>query len=486
MQPYCLDQGVGVIPWSPLARGRLTRPWGDGTARTRDRRLRQDPLRRTVEPQGRSSTRSRAVAAERGVPAAQVALAWMMGKPAVTAPIVGATKPQHLADAVAAVDLELSADEVRGWRSTTPPAPLRVSDPPLPDCVCPDGQVPAPAFRAPIMDPWPSSAATRTTSPPGSPPTAATATRSSRAATGSSSPGPARGPTARSSCAGCSVWRTCCRWASAGPTHDERSWTFDLDPGGVDPVLGIERLQDAYFKRFPGYERGITVPAIVDVPTGEVVTNDFAQMTLDLSTEWTRVPPRRRARPVSRRACGTRSTRSTNVVYRDVNNGVYRCRLRRRPGGVRARPTDRLFDRLDWLTDRLAEAALPRRRHHHRGRRPAVHDAGPLRRRLPRPLQVQPQQARRDARAVGLRPRPVPDARLRRHHRLRADQAALLRRAPRHQPHRHRPRRPRPVATGCTPHGREELGGRPFGDGTPPGPPLPAEAVPAANGPAAA
>src|SRR5437879_5720726 len=71
-----------------------------------------------------------------------------------------------------------------------------------------------------------------------------------------------------------------------GPTHDVRSWTFDLDPGGRDPVLGIERIQDAYFARFPGYDRGITVPAIVDVPSGQVVTNDFARMTLDLSIEW--------------------------------------------------------------------------------------------------------------------------------------------------------------------------------------------------------
>ena len=72
-----------------------------------------------------------------------------------------------------------------------------------------------------------------------------------------------------------------------GPTHDERSWTFDLDPGGIDPVLKIPRLQDAYFARVPDYPKGITVPAIVEVPTGQVVTNDFAQMTLDLSTEWT-------------------------------------------------------------------------------------------------------------------------------------------------------------------------------------------------------
>src|SRR3712207_5587696 len=71
-----------------------------------------------------------------------------------------------------------------------------------------------------------------------------------------------------------------------GPTHDKRSWTFDLDPGGRYPVLGIERLQEAFFKRFPGYDRGITVPALVDVPTGQVVTNDFAQMTIDRSREW--------------------------------------------------------------------------------------------------------------------------------------------------------------------------------------------------------
>jgi putative glutathione S-transferase len=74
--------------------------------------------------------------------------------------------------------------------------------------------------------------------------------------------------------------------ALAGPTHDKRSWTFDLDEGGKDPVLGIERLQDAYFARFPDYARGITVPAMVDTRDGAVVTNDFQQMTLDLITEW--------------------------------------------------------------------------------------------------------------------------------------------------------------------------------------------------------
>ena len=71
-----------------------------------------------------------------------------------------------------------------------------------------------------------------------------------------------------------------------GPTHDERRWTFDLDPGGVDPVLGIERLPEAYLNRVPDYPRGITVPAMVDVDTGQVVTNDFPQITHDLFFEW--------------------------------------------------------------------------------------------------------------------------------------------------------------------------------------------------------
>src|SRR3546814_12782953 len=76
----------------------------------------------------------------------------------------------------------------------------------------------------------------------------------------------------------------------AGPTHDARSWTFDLDPGGRDPVLGIERLQEAFLARFPDYEKGITVPAIVDVTTGQVVTNDYPQITLDLSLDWREHP----------------------------------------------------------------------------------------------------------------------------------------------------------------------------------------------------
>ncbi len=138
-----------------------------------------------------------------------------------------------------------------------------------------------------------------------------------------------------------------------GPTHDRRSWRFDLDPGGVDPVLGIERLQQAYFARDPDYPRGITVPAIVDIRTGAVVTNDFPTITLDLSTEWTRFhrPGAPDLYPEHLRA---EIDAVDEVVYRDVNNGVYRCGF---AGSQEAyhRSFTALFERLDWLTGRLRE-----------------------------------------------------------------------------------------------------------------------------------
>jgi glutathionyl-hydroquinone reductase len=138
----------------------------------------------------------------------------------------------------------------------------------------------------------------------------------------------------------------------AGPTHDERSWTFDLDPGGRDPVLGIERLQEAYFARFPGYDRGITVPAIVDTTTGKVVTNDYAQITLDLSTEWREFhkPGAPDLYPAELRG---EIDAVNRVVFSDVNNGVYQCGF---AGSQEAygKAYHRLFERLDWLSDRLS------------------------------------------------------------------------------------------------------------------------------------
>jgi putative glutathione S-transferase len=138
-----------------------------------------------------------------------------------------------------------------------------------------------------------------------------------------------------------------------GPTHDVRSWTFDLDPGGVDPVLGIPRIQDAYLKRLPDYPRGITVPAVVDVPTGQVVTNDYAQITLDFSTQW-RDFHREGAPELYPEALRAEIDEVAELVFKDVNNGVYRCGF---AGSQEAyeRAYLRLFDRLDWLEERLAE-----------------------------------------------------------------------------------------------------------------------------------
>jgi putative glutathione S-transferase len=136
-----------------------------------------------------------------------------------------------------------------------------------------------------------------------------------------------------------------------GPTHDKRSWTFDLDPDGRDPVLGIERLQEAFLKRFPDYDRGITVPALVDIPSGEVVTNDFQQMTIDMSLEWTAFH-RDGAPELYPERLRDEIDEVADFVFRDVNNGVYRCGF---AGSQHAydRAYQRLFDRLDWLTDRL-------------------------------------------------------------------------------------------------------------------------------------
>ncbi|MGV8966335.1 MAG: aldo/keto reductase [Cellulomonas sp.] len=109
MIPLCLDQGVGVVPWSPLARGRLTRPWDSVTSRSETDEFGKG----LYPPSDRSIVEAvTTVAAARGTSQAQVALAWVLAQPGITAPIVGSTKPQHLADAVAALDLTLTPDEL--------------------------------------------------------------------------------------------------------------------------------------------------------------------------------------------------------------------------------------------------------------------------------------------------------------------------------------------------------------------------------------
>ncbi len=138
-----------------------------------------------------------------------------------------------------------------------------------------------------------------------------------------------------------------------GPTHDVRSWTFDLDPGGVDPVLGYERLQQAYFARHPAYPRGITVPAMVDVPTKAVVTNDFPWITHDLFFEW-RDHHRPDAPDLWPDDCREEMEEVMRRVFTEVNNGVYRCGF---AGSQEAYDAayDRLWTALDWLEERLTD-----------------------------------------------------------------------------------------------------------------------------------
>lgn len=121
MLPLCEDQGIGVLPWSPLARGRLTRPWDTTSVRTENdvfgRGLYVDDDKPIVDAVGR-------VADARGVERAQIAIAWMLRQSAVTAPIVGATKPKRLTDALAALDLQLTGDECSELESNYRPRPV--------------------------------------------------------------------------------------------------------------------------------------------------------------------------------------------------------------------------------------------------------------------------------------------------------------------------------------------------------------------------
>jgi aryl-alcohol dehydrogenase-like predicted oxidoreductase len=122
MLPLCAAEGIGVIPWSPLARGRLTRAWDEATERSNTdefgKRLYSEDDRTVVE-------RVAEIADKRRVGRAQVALAWLLSKPVVSAPIVGVTKPHHLEDAIAALDLELRPEEIEQLES--PYEPHRVS-----------------------------------------------------------------------------------------------------------------------------------------------------------------------------------------------------------------------------------------------------------------------------------------------------------------------------------------------------------------------
>jgi len=268
-----------------------------------------------------------------------------------------------------------------------------------------------------------------------------------------------------------------------GPTHDKRSWTFDLDPAGRDPMLGYERLQEAYLARDPNYAKGITVPALVEVDSGQVVTNDFPQLTLDLSTEWIKFH-REGAPDLYPEPLREEMDQVMQRVYTEVNNGVYRCGF---AGSQDAydEAYDRLFAALDWLEDRLAGwrflmgetitesdvrlfttlARFDAVYHGHFKCNRSKLSEMPVLWAYARDLFQTPgfgdtldfahikahyYCVHRDINPTGIVPK-GPD-----------------------------------LAGWLAPHGREQLGGRPFGDGTPPPPPVPGEVVPAEHNPLSA
>ena len=124
MAPLCRDQGVGMIPWSPLARGKLARPPEAKTARTETDAFGKRLYAATEEADARVLQALDGVAKKRGVPHAQVALAWLLGKEGVTSPIVGATKMQHLEHAVASLDVKLTREEVEALEASYVPHPI--------------------------------------------------------------------------------------------------------------------------------------------------------------------------------------------------------------------------------------------------------------------------------------------------------------------------------------------------------------------------
>ena len=165
----------------------------------------------------------------------------------------------------------------------------------------------------------------------------------------------------------------------AGPTHDERSWTFDLDPGGRDPVLGIERLQEAFFARFPDYDQG-------HHGAGDRGRADRAGRHQRLPAdhrgpvlEW-RPYHREGAPDLYPPPLRDEIDEVMDGVFTDVNNGVYRCGFAGSPGGVRP-GVPAAVRRARRAVGAAGRPALPGRRHDHRGGRAAVHHAGPVRRR---------------------------------------------------------------------------------------------------------
>jgi glutathionyl-hydroquinone reductase len=260
-----------------------------------------------------------------------------------------------------------------------------------------------------------------------------------------------------------------------GPLHDERSWRFHLDPDNRDPVLGIEYLGEAYRKADPDFDDGITVPAMVDLETGAVATNGFQQLTLDFSTQWTAFH-RAGAPDLYPEPLRAQIDELNADVYADVNNGVYKCGF---AGSQEAydRAYERLFSRLDQLSERLRDrryllgdtiTEADVRLFTTLVRFDAVyHGHFKCNRQKLTELPVLWAYARDLFQTPGFGDTVDFDAIKEHYYVVHRDinPTGIVPRGP-------------DLSGWLTPSGREQLGGRPFGDGTPPPPPPPAERVP--------
>ncbi|MFB4421006.1 glutathione S-transferase family protein [Streptomyces sp. QL37] len=268
--------------------------------------------------------------------------------------------------------------------------------------------------------------------------------------------------------------------AVADPIQDDRSWRFTLDENGKDPVLGIGYLSEAYDAREHDYPGGVSVPAIVDVPTRALVTNDYQQITLDLATEWTGLH-RPGAPDLYPERLRGEIDEVMDGIYRDVNNGVYRAGFASEQGEYEAAYVD-VFRRLDLVSDRLA------------GQRYLVGDTI-----TEADIRLFTTLVRFDAVYHGhfkcnrskLAEDPVLWAYVRDLYQTPGfGDTVDFDHIKRHYHQVHTGINPTgivplgPDLSGWTaPHHREQLGGRPFGDGTPPGPVPPGEEVPARGRP---
>jgi putative glutathione S-transferase len=268
--------------------------------------------------------------------------------------------------------------------------------------------------------------------------------------------------------------------AITDPIQDDRSWRFTLDPGGRDPVLGIRYLGEAYETREPGAPGGVSVPALVDVPTGRLVTNDYQRLTLDLATEWTALH-REGAPDLYPADLRDEIDEVMAEVYEDVNNGVYRAGFATGQKEYAA-ACEGVFRRLELLSGRLA------------GRRYLVGDTI-----TEADIRLFTTLVRFDAVYHGhfkcnrwkLTEDPVLWAYSRDLYQTPGfGDTVDFDHIKRHYYQVHTGINPTgivplgPDLSGwLTSHGREELGGRPFGDGSPPGPVREGEEVPAAGRP---